>query len=80
MAKVKIFLDKEESLRDAEDQIFKALNHHASGDVHSQDSFEDPAMVSVSNKMEQEYKRIAQDMMREISEALDEDYKNNYGY
>jgi len=79
MAKIKIFLDKGETLQEAEDMIFKSLQHHNTGDVHSSHKFEDPAMVSVSERMEETYKKIHQEMMQEINEVLDEDYAKRYG-
>lgn len=74
MAKLKILLEKGETLQEAEDLIFKALNHHNNGDVHSSHQFEDPAMVSVSERMEEIFKKINAEMMQEINEVLDEDH------
>lgn len=74
MAKVKIFLEPGETTQDAEDLLFKALNHHNTGEVHSSHSFQDPAMVSVAHKMESIHSKIYQEMLEEIFEALDKDY------
>lgn len=79
MAKVKIYLAPGETLRNAEDSLLKSLNHHANGDVHSSHVFQDPAMVSVSERMEETYKKINQEMLQEISEVLDEDFLRTYG-
>lgn len=79
MAKVKIILEKGETQHEAEQALAKALNHHASGDVHSSHSFQDPAMVDCSNRMEEIFKRINQEMLQEIGEALDEDYLKSHG-
>lgn len=74
MAKVKIFLDKDENIHDVENDLLKALGHHSSGEIHDLESFEDPAMVDVSNKMEREHSKMFQDMINEIFLTLDEDY------
>lgn len=74
MAKVKIFLEENETVQDAEDSLFKALNHHNSGDVHASHTFQDPAMVAVADRMEDIHKKIYQDMMTEIFEVLDKEY------
>ena len=74
MAKIKIILDSGESLRDAEDNLAKALEHHNSGEVHSSHKFEDPAMVDVSEHLESIFKKINQEMLQEIGETLDQDY------
>lgn len=79
MAKVKIILEKGETQHDAEQALVKALNHHSSGDVHSSHSFQDAAMVDTANRMEEIYKKIHQDMIQEIGEALDEDYLKRHG-
>lgn len=79
MAKVKILLEKGETQHDAEQALMKALTHHASGDVHSSHTFTDPAMVHTANRMEEIYKKISQEMIQEIGEALDEDYLKSHG-
>lgn len=79
MAKVKIFLGKGETQHDAEEALRKALDHHSSGDVHSSHKFEDPAMVAVSDRMEQTFKTISKEMTEEIIQALEDEYKSEYG-
>lgn len=74
MSKVKIFLEPGETIQEAEDSLLKALNHHNDGGVHSAQTFDDPAMVSVERKMEQLHSKIYQEMMQEIFETLDKDY------
>lgn len=78
MAKVKIFLSPGETQQDVEEVLFKALNHHNSGDVH-QENFEDPAMTDLVHKLESTHKKIYSEMLQEISETLDEDYLKLYG-
>lgn len=74
MSKVKIILDKDESYEEVESDLRKSLNYIHSGEVHSSENFDDPAMVDVFQKMEKEHKEIYSDMLREISEALDKEY------
>jgi hypothetical protein len=78
MAKIKIFLDKDETQREAEDLLFKALNHHNSGNAHSE-SFEDPAMTDVVNRSQELYTKISQEMMQEIQDTLEQDYLKSHG-
>jgi hypothetical protein len=77
MAKVKIFLEPGETQQDAEDSLFKAMQHHNTGEVHSSHSFQDPAMVAVSQKMEKIHSEIYQDMLNEIFQELDKEYSAN---
>jgi hypothetical protein len=78
MAKVKIFLEDDETLQDAEESLLKAMDHHNSGEVHSHHQFQDPAMQSVAHRMEEAHKKIQQEMLQEINEALDRDYSDGY--
>lgn len=74
MAKVKIFLEDGETLRDAEDSLVKAISHHSSGDVHSNQTFQDPAMEAIADKMISIHSKIYQEMLQEIFEVLDQEY------
>jgi hypothetical protein len=74
MAKVKIFLEPGETERDAEDSLLKAINHHNSGDAHSESGFQDPAMQDVANKLVNAHSKIYHDMLQEIFEVLDKEY------
>jgi len=78
MAKVKIILDKDETLEDAEADIVKAINHHSSGDVHSEEQFLDPAMIDVANRLEKLHQDEYKALLNEIFDALDGDYSNGY--
>lgn len=75
MAEVKIFLDKDETVEDVESDLFKALNHHISGDVHTEDKFEDPAVQHTAETMQETHKKIYQDILNEIFTELDKDYE-----
>lgn len=72
--KVKIILEKHETMEEAEETLYKALDLHRTGDIHLQESFDDPAMIDVSQRMEKIYEDIYKEMMEEITDALDEDY------
>lgn len=74
MPKVKIFLAPNESIEDAEELLRKALNLHANGDVHVEESFDDPAMIDTQNRMENIHKQIYKEMVDEIIEELDKEY------
>lgn len=78
MAKVKIILDRGETQHDAEQDLVKAINHHSSGDVHSSHTFTDPAAESTALKMQDIFNKINNEMMEEIFQTLDEDYKDGY--
>lgn len=77
MAKVKIILEKGETERDAEDALLKAITSHNTGEVHVE-GFDDPAMNDVTNKMEELHKKMYQEMLEEINEALDSEYRNGH--
>ena len=75
MSKVKIYLAPGETLRDAEDSLLKALNHHNSGDAHVE-TFQDPAMDSVADRMVSIHSKIYHEMMQEIFAELDKEYSS----
>lgn len=74
MGKVKVLLEAGEDRVDVDNELHKALEHHVSGDVHMNESFEDPAMVDASHHMKRVHDQIYNEMIREIIDALDEDY------
>lgn len=78
MAKVKIYLEEDETVQDAEESILKAMDHHNSGEVHAHHQFQDPAMNAVAGRMEEIHKKIQQEMLQEINEALDRDYSDGH--
>jgi hypothetical protein len=78
MADVKIILEKGETQQEAEEALLKALNSHSSGDIHFTESFEDPAMVDATHKMEKMHKDMYNEMIREINEALDDEYSDGF--
>lgn len=78
MAKVKIIAGKGESMIDAEEKLFKALNSHRNGEIHTE-NFTDPAMRHTVEIMEELHAKQYAQMMAEIEEVLDEEYALNYG-
>ena len=74
MAKVKILLEKGEDEIDAHVALTKALDLHNSGDIHLRESFEDPAMIDVSQQMMKVHNDIYTDMIQEIQDELDKEY------
>jgi hypothetical protein len=78
VAKVKIILDKDETLEVAEANLMKALNFHNSGDAHLEEQFIDPAMIKVADKLEKMHADMYESMLKEISEALDLDFKHGH--
>lgn len=77
MAKVKIFLEPGEDLRSAEDTLFKALNHHNSGDAHVE-TFQDPAMDAVADRMVDLHNKIYNEMLQEIFDTLDKEHSKKW--
>lgn len=76
MAKVKILLEKGETPADADEALLKALAHHATGDAHDEDVFDDPAMMHMAQRLEEIHTKIQADMLREISDLLDKEYSH----
>jgi len=73
MARVKIILDKNETMHEAEETLFKALNMQRTGDVHKGD-FVDPAMTDVALRMKGAHEIMYKEMLEEIEAVLDEEY------
>ncbi len=68
MAKVKIYLSPGETMQEAEETLQKAMDFHNNGEAHVQE------FQSVANKMEDLHRKMYQDMLREIFDALDQEY------
>lgn len=77
MPKVKIQLNKHETIEEADEALLKALLHHVNGDVHLKESFDDPAMVDISQRMADMHEKVYKEMLQEIIEALDEGLSGN---
>ena len=74
MAKVKIILEKGESPSDADAMLLKALQLHSTGDVHIDESFDDPAMIDAAAHLERIHKQIYSEMLEEINDVIDAEY------
>lgn len=74
MPEVKIFLEPGEDEVDAQNALIKALDLQASGDTHLKESFEDPAMVDISDYMKKVGEDIYEEMIEEINNELDKEY------
>lgn len=74
MAKVKIFLDKDETIEDAENQLQKALEFHSSGKAHVDDEFDDAAVEHTLEYMVKKHDEIYSDILDEIIQMLNEEY------
>lgn len=76
MPKVKILLEPGETQLDADNALQKALEFHSSGSAHDEEAFDDPAMVDLSQRLEQDHIKMYADMMREIIGAIDEEFSD----
>lgn len=76
MAKVKILLEDGETELDANHALQKALDFQSSGQAHDNEAFEDPAMVDLSQRLEQDHAKMYNEMMREILEVIDREFSD----
>lgn len=76
MSKVKILLEPGETQLDADHALQKALEFHSGGSAHDQEAFDDPAMVDLANRVEQDHAKMYASMMREILDVIDEEYSD----
>lgn len=74
MAKVKIYVEPGETLEEAKEDLQKALNFQSSGEVHDDNTYEDPAMRNLSDRLEEMHKETYANIIREVIQALDKDY------
>ncbi len=77
MANVKIMLGKDETVEEAKDALFKALNTQRNGDSHTE-NFSDPAMRNTISRMQEAYRKIYNEMVQEIFEELDREYSDGH--
>ena len=78
MAKVKIFLDKGETIEDAEMQLRKAFDLHDEGGIHERQDYIDPAMQHVMDKLESLHKRAYEELLQEIIREIEKEYEDGY--
>jgi len=76
MTKVKIIAGKGESVEEAEEKLYKAMNSHRTGELHTED-FQDPAMKDLVQRMINKHGDMYKDMLDEIFNELDKEY-NGY--
>lgn len=78
MAKVKVFLEKGETIEDAEMQLRKALDFHDSGDIHDRQDYTDPAMQHVFDRLEAMHEKMYQELVQEIIREIEKEYEDGY--
>ena len=76
MPKVRVELDKSETVEEAEELLFKALSAQRSGDLHD-GKFHDPAMEDLSIRLAAMHEAEFEVMLREIYEAIEKEYEPN---
>lgn len=77
MAKIKILLEPGETELDVDVALHKALDFHASGDAHVEETFSDPAMAHTAQRLEELHAKMYTEMTREILDVLDEEYSGH---
>ena len=78
MANVKIILNNEETIEEAKESLFKALDSQRNGDLHSE-NYQDPAMRDVLARMQAEHQKIYTELMEEVFAELSKEYSDNFG-
>lgn len=76
MSRVKILLEPGETELDVAHDLQKALEFQTSGQSHDEEAFDDPAMVDLANRLEQDHSRMYAAMMREILDAIDGEFSD----
>ena len=77
MAKIKVELEKGETIEEVENKLIKALDFHRNGDVHKEE-FHDPAMHDLASQIERQHRDMFAEMLDEILNALDSEYQDGY--
>jgi len=70
--KVEILLEKGETLEEAEELLYKAMQHHQAGHEH-RSSFQQPSAREVFNKIIKEHDKTWKAMMKDIEKTIEED-------
>ncbi len=78
MPKVKIFLDKGETIEDAAIKLAKALDFHSNGDIHDRQDYIDPAMQDLMDRLEFLHKDMYEELVREVIQEIEAEYENGY--
>ena len=74
MGRIKIFVEDGETVEEVESNLVKAISHQISGDVHESESFDDPAMKSVAEKMIKAHSEMYKNMLQEIFQELEKEH------
>jgi vacuolar-type H+-ATPase subunit E/Vma4 len=78
MAKVKIYLDKNETQEDAEMQLRKDLDFHDNGDIHERQDYVDPAMQHLMDKLEALHQDMYEELIQEVIREIEKEYEDGY--
>lgn len=75
VTKVRIIPGKDETIEQAEEKLYKALNSHRTGEIHTED-FTDPAMKDLVETMTDAHTKAYNELLQEIFEILDKEYSD----
>lgn len=76
MSTVKIILDEGESIEEAEETLFKALSTKKK--ASTTETFSDPAMVHLEQMVLKAHSDMYKDMINEIIEVIESEYKEEF--
>ena len=62
---------------EADIALYKAVTFHATGDAHKEE-FQDPAMADIANGVIDKHEKMFAELIREISDLLDQEYDHGY--
>jgi len=72
--KVKIELEPNENIDEANELLVKAITQHAEGASHSSD-FADPAARDLVSRLNEKFEKMMRAMLRDINKVIDEGVK-----
>lgn len=75
MKKIKIIAPKGMTAADIEEYLESAVELKKSEKVHMTESFEDPAMIDLSERVIAEFTKQYDEMLTEISAVLEKEYE-----
>lgn len=78
MTTVKIIPAKGETIEEAEEKLYKALHAQREGDLLHRESFDDPAMADLNQRVIKEHVDMYEELIREVMEILDGEYSDNF--
>ena len=71
MARVRILLEKEETLEEVEELLEKAIKYKSEGKVHDRESFDDESMIPLSKYIEDAFEKTYSAILKDIEKVLD---------